>query len=560
MTWSYTYDPQIWPALVTAILTAVLGWYGWQRRNIPGAKPFTMLCLFAFLWAVGCILEVSATDFFTKIFWIKFQGIWQAPEATTWPWFVLVYAGLGRWLTRRNLCLMFIPPILSFLIIVTNDYHHLLWKDFLMGDHVIQVFGIANWFLIGYAFIPVLVTFTVLLWLAVRSPRLRWPSIIMLLGMIIAFGIYCLVNINVSFLGPGERILFTMGILALSFSVALFGFRALDPVPLVFDLQKKVVDLNSAADQILGSPLQSLWGRPAAEILPAELSIPAWLEKPETAPSEIKLGSGPNIRYYNLRFTPLKDQRNLALGHLLLLNDVTEQKRAQEQILVNKQLAATLQERERLARELHDSIGQTLGYVNIEVQTIRKLVQQGKTEESEAEFTRLLEVVRDSHKDVRESILSLKSRAEGEWSFVPSLKQYLIDFQSYHGIRTELVLPNGLMENTFDPGEGAQILRVIQEAMANARKHSHAQTIKVNIELQGNRAYITISDDGVGFETGDVNLDKLHHFGLDFMKERMEQIGGSISVNSRPGAGTVVNMDTPIWNQEGKSRESSTGR
>jgi len=163
----------------------------------------------------------------------------------------------------------------------------------------------------------------------------------------------------------------------------------------------------------------------------------------------------------------------------------------------------------------------------------------------------LLEVVRDSHKDVRESILSLKSRAAGEWSFVPSLKQYLIDFQSHHGIGTELALPEELTEHTFEPGAGAQLLRVIQEAMTNARKHSRAHTIKVSIELKGILAYIMISDDGVGFESGIANADKSHHFGLDFMKERMEQIGGSITINSRPGVGTVVNLVTPVWNREG---------
>jgi len=93
MRWTYAYDPHIWPPLVTAILPAILGQYGWQRRNFPGAKPFTILCLFAFLWAVGSILEISATDFTAKIFWIKFQAIWQIPTTTVLPWFVLDYAG-----------------------------------------------------------------------------------------------------------------------------------------------------------------------------------------------------------------------------------------------------------------------------------------------------------------------------------------------------------------------------------------------------------------------------------------------------------------------------------
>lgn len=567
MSWSYTYDPQIWPAITTAILTAVLGWYGWQRRNFAGAKPFTLLCLFAFLWAVGCALEVSATDFSTQIFWIKFQAIWQMPEATTWPWFVLAYAGLNRWLTRRNVVwLLIFPSIIAFVLMITNNYHNLVWTGFQMGDHVIQSFGIANWILLGYAVILVLFTVIVLWWLIFRSPHLHWPAIIMSLGMIIAFGIYWLVNLDAGLLGPGERVLFTMGIVSLSFSVAFFRFRALDPIPLahsaiikqmqggvlVFDLQNKVVDLNPAAGQILGSSAKSLWGRPAAEILPAELSVPTWLEKPETVPSEIKLGTGSDIHYYNLRFTPLKDQRNRTLGYILLLYDVTEQKRAQEQILVNKQLAATLQERERLARELHDSIGQVLGYVDLQAQTIRKLMRAGKNAEAEPELSNLIEAARDAHTDVRESILNLKTGTGAGWSFLPVLKQYLRDFQSRHGTHTELIVPEGLKDNIYDTDTGVQLLRVIQEALTNARKHSKGKNVRIDITLEDYWVHISITDDGMGFDTGMGNKDRSQHFGIDFMRERMEQIGGSVVIESRLGVGTVVNLKTPIGNPEEK--------
>jgi signal transduction histidine kinase len=559
MSWSYAYDPQIWPALVTAILTAILGWYGWQRRNISGAKPFAVLCLFAFLWSVGCIFEISSTDFSTQIFWIKFQGIWQMPEATTWPWFVLVYAGFGRWLTRRNLWLMITPSIFSLVVIVTNDYHHLVWTDFQMGDHVIQVFGIVNWVLAAMAFVMILFTIIVLIWLAVRSSHLRWPAIIMLLGMVVSFGIYLVVNVYPEIFGPGERILLTMGILSLSFSLALFRFRVLDPVPLaysaivkqiqagvlVLDLNKKAVGLNPAAGQILGRPPESLWGHPAAEILPAELNILNWLEKPEMAPSEIKLGSGSATRYYNVQFTPLKDQRNRTLGHLLLLHDFTEQKRIQEQILEQQQAVATLQERERLARELHDSTGQVLGYVNLQAETIHQWLQAGNSDKADSLVLRLAEVAKEAHADIRESILNLKSGSAQVWYLLPTLRRYLDNFQSQYGIRTELVLKDGLKEDNFKPDAEVQLLRVIQEALTNARKHGEAHNVMVAIERGENRGHITVTDDGNGFDPNQTKLEGSQHFGLAFMNERMAQIGGTMKIESRPGAGTTIRLEAP---------------
>jgi PAS domain S-box-containing protein len=565
MNWSYTYDPQIWPALVTAILTAILGWYAWQRRNVSGAKPFVVICLFAFLWAVGIIFEISAIDFSSQVFWIKFQGIWQMPEATAWLWFVLRYAGFNRWLTRRNLWLMILPSFVVGALIITN-YRNLLWKDFQMGDHVIQVFGIANWIIIAYASILVLATITVLLWLVIRSPHLRGPATIMLLGMTIAFGIYVLVNIDTRFVGPGERILLTMGISSLSFSLALFRFRALDPVPLaysaiikqmqegvlVLDLQKKVVDLNPAAGQILGIPAKSLWGRPATEIFPVELSISNWLEKPEMMPSEIRMGNGSDIHYYNLRFTLLKDRRDRALGHLLLFHDITEQKRAQKQILKQQRVVATLQERERLARELHDGVGQVLGYANIQMQAINNLILSGDSDKARTALNRLRETVKDAHGDVRESILNLKAYSSQEWSFLPTLKQYLNNFQANFGIHTELSTSDGLIENNFDTEVGVQILRVIQEALTNSRKHSSARNVRVTFEPRGNRAHITIIDDGTGFDPGQVKPEA-GHFGLGFMRQRMEQIGGSLKIDTQPGAGTEVKLEVPIQNHQEKT-------
>ncbi len=560
---SYTYDPHVWPALITAILTAILGWYGWQRRNFPAAKPFAILCLFAFLWAVGCLLEVSTTDFSAKIFWIKFQGIWQMPEATTWPWFVLVYAGLGRWLTRRRVWLMITPPLLSFVVIVTNDYHHLLWKDFQMGEQVIQVYGIANWILAAYAFMLVLVTVIVLLRLAIRSLHLRWPAIIMLLGMVIAFGIYVLVNIDVGLLDPGERILFTMGILSLSFSVALFRFHALDPVPLarstvieqmregmlVLDLQGRIVDLNPAAAKILGLQRDSLCGAPAIEVLPEFSDLLGQSEKVGVVTSEISRGKGHFARFYNLNLTLLNDRRGQTLGHLLLIHDETDQKRTHQQILEDQKVVATLQERERLARELHDSAGQVLGYVNLQTETIRKWLQTGNNEKADSLLIRLAEVAREAHADVRESILSLKAGSSQGWSFLPAIREYLDDFQSQYGIHTELVLKEGLKEDNFKPDVEVQLLRVIQEALTNSRKHSGAHNIRVTIERGQSLGNITITDDGSGFDPNQTNREASRHFGLAFMRERMAQIGGSLNIDSQPGAGTVVKLDVPTGDQ-----------
>jgi signal transduction histidine kinase len=277
------------------------------------------------------------------------------------------------------------------------------------------------------------------------------------------------------------------------------------------------------------------------------------LENQETVQTDITLEKENSALQFRLNLTELRGRDGEVIGKLILLHDVTKQKRAQTRILEQQTIVATLKERERLARELHDGIGQILGYVGIQAQTALKWIKDGHNEKAESILGRLVEVAKDAHADVRQSILNLRSTSDREWSFITALKKYIEKFQSNYGIRTELSLCDEIEENTFDPLVEVQLLRVIQEALTNSRKHSGAHTLRVIMGLDGNKACITITDDGHGFDTGQLEGSTGSHFGLIFMQERMEQIGGSLKIDSIPGGGTVLKLDVPIREKkEGK--------
>ena len=212
---------------------------------------------------------------------------------------------------------------------------------------------------------------------------------------------------------------------------------------------------------------------------------------------------------------------------------------------------ATLQERERLARELHDSVGQVLGYLSMQAQTIRKRLRDGDGEMADGLLARLTDVAQHAHEDVRESILALKAASSEDWSFLPTLGRYLEDFRAQYGMATELLVADGVSEETFTPQAGVQLLRVIQEALNNARRHAGPCRVCMSIERQGDQACIRVTDDGCGFEPRDLELRDGDHFGLAFMRERMAQIAGSVTIDSQRGAGTSVNLEVPV----GEGRE-----
>ncbi len=128
MTWSYAYTPAIWPSVCTVLLLLALTAYSWRRRSVPGALPFTIYCLLAVPMLIFKIIAYLAVDFETKVFWFKFENPLWLPVATAMTCFVLEYAWPGRWLTRRNLALLSILPLLIMGLILTGDLHHLLWR------------------------------------------------------------------------------------------------------------------------------------------------------------------------------------------------------------------------------------------------------------------------------------------------------------------------------------------------------------------------------------------------------------------------------------------------
>jgi PAS domain S-box-containing protein len=348
-----------------------------------------------------------------------------------------------------------------------------------------------------------------------------------------------------------------------AYAFALLRFHAIDPIAaarkavlqqmneglFVVDVEGGILDVNPMAATVLGTPANKLRGKPITKVMPIDARLITQLENQKTEPTVITLRNDNSARQYNLNLTKLRGRHDETIGQLLLLHDVTGQKKAQAQIIEQQRVVATLQERQRLARELHDGIGQILGYVSMQVQTALKWVRDGNKEKAESIMGRIVEVSKDAHAEVRESILSLRAGSDQNWSLIPTLNKYIDRFQANYGIRTELSISDGIGENTFDSAVEVQILRVIQEAMTNCRKHSGAHCLKIGVELDGSKASITISDDGKGLDVGQFEHGESGHFGLVFMRERMEQIGGSFKIDSIPEGGTILKLDAPIREQ-----------
>jgi len=367
--------------------------------------------------------------------------------------------------------------------------------------------------------------------------------------------VFLLDAVNINPFTPLDPAVLSMNIAFVMYALALFRFHIFDPIPaarktaieqmregmLVLDTSGKIVDLNPAAESVLGLPAARVRGRAAAEVLPACAGLSAG-----EAQVEICLGMGSALRHYELSLSPLKDRSDVLLGHLLLLHDVTAQKRAQAQLLEQQRAVATLQERERLARELHDSVGQVLGYVSFQVEAARKLLGDGQTVGADAQLARVASITQDAHADVREYILNLRAGPSAQQPFFSALRHYLDGFTQNYDLQTGLAIGAGLDEGTFEADAQVQLFRIIQEALSNARRHAGARRVQVTFESEDDLARITIQDDGRGFDPAQPVGGDGNRFGLQFMRERAEQLGGCLRIHSVPGAGTRVVVEIPV--------------
>jgi signal transduction histidine kinase len=561
MSYAYRHNPYIWPVLASVAFIVVMGLYGWRRRTLPGALPFVVLMLFLAPMTLGAALELAAVEVPAKMFWARFQAAWRLPAATAALCFALDYAGLGRWLTRRSLVLLAIPLLVSWGLMATNDAHHLIWQSFSVEGHVRLVLSREAWILTGYAYLLTIVGLAVLLWLFVRSPQQRWPVALCLGGQVATRVAYFLEAINAIPSSPIDLIILVTPFTVALYAVALFHFQLFDLSSiargtvieqmyegmLVLDTQQRIIDLNPAAEKILELPAAHARQRTVAQALPAYPHLGAWLADLQAGQSEISRGTGRAAQVYTLHRSTLKDRRGVLLGYLVLFQDVTEEKQAQARLVEQQRAMAILEERERLARELHDGQAQVLGYVKMRAQVARELLAQGQAAEVDAYLANLIAVAQDAHADVREYLLGVKAAGAPELAFLDALQRYLHQFSQNYGICTELhVLPDF---GDVEPTAQLQLLRIIQEALTNARKHAHASQIRIEASVQAGQACFTIQDDGQGFDPGQL-ADNGPTFGLRFMRKRAEEVGGSLEVHSAPGQGTHVIVRVPLRSLE----------
>lgn len=205
------------------------------------------------------------------------------------------------------------------------------------------------------------------------------------------------------------------------------------------------------------------------------------------------------------------------------------------------QSLAVLEERARIAREMHDGLAQLLGFLNLEMQSLSALVQQDRRELALAELTQARRRILEAHAELRENIVSLRTALSKDRRAIPAMQEHLREFAAQTGITVHV---SNAIAGPVDLSSTAevQLVRTMQEALANVRLHAQAQSLRVRFTSRDDRLSVEVADDGVGFQV----QEACRHFGLQSMRERLHSVGGSLVIDSSPGKGTTLRFLVPL--------------
>lgn len=233
------------------------------------------------------------------------------------------------------------------------------------------------------------------------------------------------------------------------------------------------------------------------------------------------------------------DERKKAEAHL---------RSSQAQLLEKERALAAMEERERLARDLHDGVGQTLGFIRMQSDSARQLMEQNNSPEAAVALTRLTEAAGEANRDVRDYILGLKrTDLEGNNAdFFAALAQYCQHIRNAYDFRIVLHLPPLRPDVLASAAVETHLTYIIREALHNARKHSGVQTAKVTVTVDGSHVTAIVEDEGHGMGGTYSGPERRRgaHFGLGIMRSRAEEVGGEIRIETSE-KGTKITAHLP---------------
>lgn len=556
--WHYT--PLVIPMGFSIGLIIALMVLGYRQRQNPLALPFLLLMGESLIWMSMSLLEVSTLNLELSLFFADASFLGITFLSVTWLYISLIYTGARQHL-RRLLPWLLIVPVLTNVIIWTNPLHHLWrgdsYRDLTTTWFPISVYNYGWWFYnvhIPFAFIlTFLATFFLLRSLLFRNKVYRVQIIVMLAALYLPLTLDIIDRMGFEPIPyyNSSTLVFPISGLLVGWSLLRLQFLNLMPIArdrvvenmeslmVVLDLQHRVVDVNPAAKRHLMRGKTDIIGMPIQQVFHNDADLVTRIINKVYLNQEIKLDQFGEARTYALQVSPITYRSGGVAGQLLLLNDITERKNTERTLNEQAQQVAILEERQRLAQELHDSVNQTLFAAGALADLLPKAIEL-KPEKVQEYALSIQQLTHGATAQMRLILLELYPDALIQADLSTILKHLCVAHTGDTGTPIDFTASPHIQ---LERDDQMAFYRITQEALQNIRKHTEATRIIVKLSKHDDTMILMIQDDGIGFDVTDTPAG---HFGLQNMRQRAEAVGARLEIVSAVNQGTKITITKDI--------------
>lgn len=328
-------------ALVVAIVA-------WLRRGVPCATALAAIMVATTVWSSAAALEYAAVAIPDKIFLSKLSYFGVVSTPVFFLLFAIEFNQLGRWINMRTMVLLFVVPMTTLLLVLTNERHGLIWPGFAPNDAggnlLVYQHGPAFWLgAVGYSYLMMAAGTLLFLRAAYRLRHQRRRQAMMI--TLAALAPWFVNALYVAGITPAPGLELTPLVLVISgliFAWSVFGLQLLDLTPMarrmlteimadgmiVLDAHDRVVDLNPAAQRIVGRTLRTALEQPMSALLPPTFDWTSFTQS--TDANEVEITVGDAVHYLELSMAPIRDSHGRYTGRLVVMHDVTARRLAED--------------------------------------------------------------------------------------------------------------------------------------------------------------------------------------------------------------------------------------
>jgi signal transduction histidine kinase len=536
-------------------------------RN-PLTGSFILIHILLLIWAGGDLIRIFLTDYYQKWVVVRLKCCGICFISFGWLLLCLNYVK-SSFLTRRNLFLLLIPSVLSYGIILTNDWHHLYYT---VDDGNFNQFGALFYLVTSIAYLYCTIGHGLLMSFAVKQPEYYWRQALWVItaGLIPITASFMFVT-KVIYLDGFDYTPLSFNISSLIILVGILKCRILDIVPValrkIVDQMKEVIVVIDNNDRIIEYNRAATVTFPELDRLKPGESLQVVLQLLQqqykignhmdcnlmdvnrTPPGEIYLEQ--TGQWFCVHIQPICSQ-NWILGRIISLNDITEYKRLTEELhyknneltLLNQQLQeyaaraeelASVKERSRVVHAVHDTMGQTMTLLLTTLQ-LCKIQYQANPAEIAPKLDQALKFANMAAQQTRQALYGLAAHCCKPEKLSIILPELIAEF-----LNCDLNIQLRVVGDEYSISrDAAQHIRSIcQEAITNVLRHAEAEYLTLQLKYMEDQLRLEINDDGLGCPDFKVGL------GLRGMEQRVRLLDGRIDFIPHHNAGFTIVVELP---------------